>query len=193
MYWCADFDVDDALDHGLQIDAWLLQYQYEHGGSTTKATVARRDEPQQRGSLCAKLRSGIGSLPILRGMLSSPVGQVVKPKRRKWQSRAAEHFDTIQRTVRESHHLYFDGVVKYRDAAAFYEDFTDDWNHPITDRGPGYPEFWPYAQRIDVAQWKRVVPEGVTVSGLAAAAPLRCIGNRCFPSMPSSPRRFKLS
>jgi hypothetical protein len=171
-YWCANFDFADALDHGLRIDAWLLQYQYEHGGFEYQGNRRQKGRTTATWKSLREVELGDWLIAYLSGNAFFAVGQVVEPKPREWQSGVTEHFDTVGRTVRDGYHLHFDGIVRYRDAPAFYEDFTDDWNLPTKNRGPDYPDFWPYAQRIDVAEWQHVVPDGVNVSGLATAAPL---------------------
>ncbi|HEY7153371.1 MAG TPA: hypothetical protein VH575_05380 [Gemmataceae bacterium] len=73
-YWCANFDFDDVLDHGLRIDAWLLQYQYEHGGfeyqgnrrqkGRTTATWKSLREVEIGDWLMAYLSGGFFSLSV---------------------------------------------------------------------------------------------------------------------------------
>jgi len=180
-YWCANFDYAKVLTYGLRIDAWLLQYQYEHDG------FEYQGNRRQKGRTSAALRS-LCSVEIddwiiayLAPSTFFAMGRIIEPRGREWQAGAVEHVDTVERTVRERCHLHFDGVVKYRDAPAFYEDFADHWSLPVQERGHGEPVAWPYPQRIDVEEWQHVVPQGVTVSGLAVAAPLPLYRKPLFP------------
>ncbi len=43
--WCVNFDVVPVLRHGLVQGMWLMQYQYAHGGTTTKGTRPRSLQP----------------------------------------------------------------------------------------------------------------------------------------------------
>lgn len=180
-YWCANFDFDEVLDHGLRIDAWLMQYQYEHDGFEYQGNHRQKGRTTATWKCLCEVEIGDWLIAYLSGNRFFAVGRVVEPKRRDWQISAPEHFDTVERTVRQGHHLFFDGIVRYRDAPAFYEDFTDEWNHPRREFGPDEPDFWPYAQRIDVAEWQHVVPDGLNLSGLATAAPLPLYRRPLFP------------
>jgi len=169
-YWCGNFDYPDVLDHGLQIDAWLLQYQYEHAGLEYQGNRHLKGRTTMAWKSLGEIQIGDWLIAYLRGNKFFAIGQIAHRRRRKWQAAAIEHLDTIERTVREGCHLYFDGIVRYHDATAFYEDFTDPWNLPPPNRRSGDPAFWSYAQRMNVEAWQHVVPHGVTVSGLATAA-----------------------
>ncbi len=96
------------------------------------------------------------------------VGQGIEPRDRPRHGGAALHTDTIERTVRQHTHLFLAGVVRYTDAPALYEDFTDPWRCPAAQTGANQPSEWEYSQRIDVREWERVVPAGVHVDGLAS-------------------------
>ena len=166
--WCANFDGGPVLDHGLEINAWLMQYQYEHGGFEFQGN--RR----QKGKTTAALKSlcdiSIGDwiLAYLSGNAFFAIGQVCQPRK---VSRGDIHTDTVARTVLERRHIHLDGIVRYADAEAFYEDFTDSWSLSIDPRRPKQPPRWRYPQRIDVTRWDNVVPNGITMTGLATAAP----------------------
>ncbi len=167
-YWCANFDGGDVLDHGLEIDAWLLQYQYKNGG------FEYQGNPRQKGRTTAVWKSlteisvGDWLLAYLPGNAFFAVGKVRRP--RKFPKNAV-HKDSAKRTFTEKQHLYLDGIVQYTDAEALYEDFTDSWSHSLTRRHKGQPRTWLYPQRVDVDEWKYVVPDGITMTGLACAAP----------------------
>jgi hypothetical protein len=180
-YWCANFDDTDVLDHGLEIDAWLLQYQYEHGGFDYQGNRRRKGRTTAVWKSLREVEIGDWLLAYLSGGWFFAVGRVVEPKTLERQAGAVQHCDTVERTVGQGHHLYFDGVVRYRDAPAFYEDFTDPWNVSTEGMRDHQPANWPYAQRIDVAEWQHVVADGVNVSGLATAAPLPLYRRPLFP------------
>jgi hypothetical protein len=180
-YWCANFDGTDVLEHGLEVHAWLLQYQYEHGGFGYQGNRRQKGRTTAAWKSVLEVEIGDWLMAYLSGGWFFAVGRVVEPKTREWQAGAIQHSDTVERTVRQGHHLYFDGIVRYRDAPAFYEDFADPWNVSTDGMRDHQPESWPYAQRIDVAEWEHVVADGANVSGLAKAAPLPLYRRPLFP------------
>ena len=94
------------------------------------------------------------------------VGEVIEPRGRTRYQGHPRHEDTVERTTNERRPLHLDGVVKYTDTPAAYEDFTDPWHHRGLNPHSGDEEVWRYPQRIDVREWLHRVPSGVTVPGL---------------------------
>ena len=168
-YWCANFDFGDVLDHGLEINAWLMQYQYEHGGFDYQGVRPQKGRTTETWKSLTDISIGDWILAYLSGSAFFAIGQICAPRDSKGKT---VHTDTVRRTVKEARHLHFDGVVRYADAPAFYEDFTDHWKLSLDPPRQGQPPDWLYPQRIDVARWDNVVPDGIEMTGLAAAAPL---------------------
>lgn len=167
-YWCANFDGGPVLDPGFEINAWLMQYQYEHGGFEFQGNRRQKGKTTATWKSLCDISIGDWILAYLSGSTFFAIGQVCLPRK---VSRGDGHTDTVSRTVSEARHIHLDGIVRYTDAEAFYEDFTDTWNLSIDPRRPNQPQHWLYPQRIDVTRWENVVPDGITMSGLARAAP----------------------
>lgn len=167
-YWCANFDYGDILVHGLDINAWLMQYQYEHGGFDYQGNRRQKARTTETWRSLTAVAAGDWLLAYLSGNAFFAIGQICLP--RKLQTQECQT-DSVSRTVKDARHLYFEGLVRYLDADVLYEDFTDEWNSP-NDGHSDRPPFYPYAQRIDVIEWENVVPDGIEMSGLASAAPL---------------------
>lgn len=163
-YWCVNFDGDAELDHGLDCNLWLMQYQYAHGGF----------DFQEKNRTTINWKSACQIVPGDYLVAYLPrrfyaIGQVISPRLLSKPSGVTIHKDRVERTITEKQHKFFDGVVQYQDAAAFYEDFTDTKtkSFPAPRGGKSrQPKTWKYAQRVDVAEWKLVNDEGVPVVGL---------------------------
>jgi hypothetical protein len=167
--WCVNFDTElTILQHGLSEQLWLMQYQYSHGGHTYQG------HPDQIASTTTNWRRVLPHIQPgdwLVAYLARPprffaVGQVIEPRERARDQGHPRHEDTVERTTNEHRHLHFDGLVRYTDTPAAYEDFTDPWDHRGANPRSGKEEVWRYPQRIDVRQWLHHVPGGVTVPGL---------------------------
>ncbi|MFN6109563.1 MAG: hypothetical protein ACK493_04220 [Planctomycetota bacterium] len=167
-YWCGNFDTENTLGHGLAINSWLMQYQYAHSGFDYQGTRRQKKMTTEAWKMLKRVSVGDWIIAYLPNNTFFAFGQICEHKTRKG---VQVHSDSIKRTIAEACHLHFDGVVKYKDAPAFYEDFTDKWNVQLK-ASKSQPRNWLYAQRIDVADWKGVVMEGVQLPGLAKAAPL---------------------
>ncbi len=165
-YWCLNFDFSEVLEHGLTNQMWMMQYQYGHNGKTNQGNKIRAITSNWKAA--ARIKPGDWCVAYLKRNKFFAIGQVIAPRR------SATHQDTLKRTLggraRERHHLYYDGIVYYTDAAgALYEDHTDRWRLA--------PEEYPYAQRIDVREWQyaRQGENGAFVArelpGLLEAAP----------------------
>lgn len=153
-YWCVNFDFETCLQHGLHRKLWLMQYQYpdDHGnvfqgGNQQAATTSNWKR-------MAEIQPGDRVVAYLRGNRFFAVGTVIPPRRPTGPHAAG----TIEEYVKDKEsHRYSTGRVSY--TPVFYEDFSDNWRHPDSP-------LVRYAQRIDVADWQQVVPEGVVVKGL---------------------------
>ena len=159
-YWCVNFDSEASLEHGIEKNLWMMQYQYadshgnEHQGYK-KGAITRNWRQLE------KIKPGhwlVAYLPGNRAITGNPfyaIGKVVTPRRLKT---AHDHTDTIEGYLkRQKSHEHSTGYVYY--TSVFYEDFTDKWIDP-GDKISRYP------QRIDVEGWLQYVPEGVLVPGL---------------------------
>lgn len=189
-YWCVNFDGEAGpmgklpkeyvLRHGLQEQAWLMHYQYSHGGHIYQG------HPDQVVATTTNWRSlgGIRPGDWLAAYLPSSrffsVGEVITRRKRERHLQQVLHRDTIARTTCQHGHRYLQGIVDYTDASAFYEDFTDEWSLDLTNPYSQLPETWAYPQRVDVAEWKHVVEDGVEVRGLAQAAPFPAYRRAAF-------------
>jgi hypothetical protein len=169
-HWCANFDHPDVLAHGLSHDTWLMQYQYEHGGFDYQGNRRQKARTTAIWKSLTEIAVGDWILAYLTGNNFFAVGKVRRTKRFANKSNTTIHTDEVARTVKELCHLHFDGIVRYPDAPAFYEDFTDQWSLPSVESHEKVPASYPYAQRIDVVQWENVVGGGLRLPGLAAAA-----------------------
>lgn len=156
-YWCVNFDFDECLKHGLEKNLWMMQYQYaldedhvfqgERKGSVTANW--RRTKYIQAGdwfvAYLPKKKSANGNAFFA-------IGQVREPRKL---ASPSSSVSTVEEYIdAQSSHDVANGVVRYSDAPMFYEDFDDSWF------AADYPEL-KYAQRIDVDQWKHIVPGGV--------------------------------
>lgn len=147
-----------------------MQYQYEHGGFDYQGNRRQKARTTAIWKSLTGIAVGDWILAYLTGNNFFAVGKVRHPNRFANKSKTTTHTDEVARTVRESCHLHFDGIVRYLDAPAFYEDFTDQWSLPSGKSPEKVPPSYPYAQRIDVVQWEHVVRDGVCLAGLASAA-----------------------
>ena len=169
-YWCCNFDADagiEILRHGLQINSWLMQYQYEHSGFENQGN--RRQKARTTAALSSMCDVNIGDFLIayLKGSRFFGIGQVVAPRKLASLPDSEQQIDSIERTIADKAHRYLSGLVKYRDAPAFYDDFTDTWNFSTEGQAGLVPPLWPYAQRIDVEEWQYKVQAGVEVPGIS--------------------------
>jgi hypothetical protein len=189
--WCVNFDVEPVLRHGLAEEMWLMQYQYAHGGYEYQGNQDQIAPTSLNLRILPGIEVGDWFAAYLPRQTSRrqgrppkgtffAIGEVIEPRDRPRHRRAARHFDYVARTVREHSHSFLDGVVGYTDAPVLYEDFTDPWRCPEEQRAENQLSEWLYPQRIDVREWEAVVPSGVQVPGVAAAAPFPAYRQAAF-------------
>ena len=171
-HWCANFDNLGVLQHGLSRHCWCTQYQYEHGGFEYQGNIRQKARTTVTWNSLTDVSIGDYIIAYLRPSKFFAVGQICKPRKVVKKAASALYTDKVSRTTDEWEHLHFDGIVRYSDAPAFYEDFTDHWSFSTDGVSGIEPPSYPYAQRIDVVEWEHVVPNGVPVAGLSVAAPL---------------------
>lgn len=163
-YWCANLDSPACLEHGIDNDLWLMQYQF----ADEKHDHIHQGYKKPQISLNWNRMKAISPddwfvayLPRKRAANRNPfyaVGQVGKPRR---PQTADDPVKTVAEYLRQQRsHEHRTGYVYY-DAPVFYEDFADKWRDP--DDGISR-----YAQRIDVKQWQHYAPDGVWVEGLGS-------------------------
>jgi hypothetical protein len=87
-YWCANFDGTDVLEHGLEIHAWLLQYQYEHGGFDYQGNRRQKGRTTAVWKSVREVEIGDWLMAYLSGGWFFAVGRVVEPRTREWQAGA---------------------------------------------------------------------------------------------------------
>jgi hypothetical protein len=167
-FWCVNFDLDaSVLDHGLEEGAWLMQYQYSHNGHAYQGQQNQIAATTKNWKAVRDIKPSDWLVAYLPSNRFYAVGEVIAPRSRDRHLGQPHHEDTVGRTVDEHTHRYRTGVVKYTDALAFYEDFTDRWSRSVVNSHSKRPERWQYAQRVDVNQWQHVNPGGVEVKGLS--------------------------
>ena len=173
--WCGNFDRGagkdecEVLQHGLRINSWVMQYQYEHGGYEYQGNLRQKARTTEALNSMCDVHIGDTLVAYLKGSMFFAIGRVVEPRKLSCLPASKLQVDSIKRTTakNEKCHQYLSGLVKYRDAPAFYDDFTDKWHLDTKHHGPDAPPFLPYAQRIDIDEWKYEVEGGVVVHGLA--------------------------
>jgi len=160
QYWCLNFDHEICLQHGMQNNLWLMQYQYpdllgnEFQGGNQKGATTRN------WKRLGQIRPGDKVVAYLSGNKFFATGTVIAPRHKK---SSTDKVDTIDDYIaRQKSHRTQSGFVFYTDA--FYENFDDPWRHPVQKLSR-------YAQRIDVDQWTHVAFEGVSVRGLGDLPP----------------------
>jgi hypothetical protein len=169
-YWCCNFDAEagiEILRHGLQINSWMMQYQYEHSGFENQGNRRQKARTTVALSLMCDVSIGDYLIAYLKGSRFFGIGQVVAPRKLTTLPGSEQQIDSIERTTTDKAHRYLSGLVKYRDAPSFYDDFTDTWNFSTEGQVGLVPPFWPYAQRIDVEEWQYKVQAGVVVPGIS--------------------------
>ncbi len=168
-YWCVNFDDYDVLLHGIEINSWMMQYQYEHAGFDYQGGKDKKAKTTISWQSLPDIVAGDWLLAYLKPSTFYAIGEVVEP--RVFGSLSGQFIiDTVDRTTKENRHLHFDGIVRYSDAPAFYENHSDTWKLRGAVDGSG-PAWFDYAQRIDVEKWLHYYQHGVTLGGLATVAP----------------------
>lgn len=157
-YWCANFCHEDVLTHGIERKLWMMQYQYDDEDSEfqgdSPAAITRNWRRLEEISIGDRFAA------YLKQNRFFATGTVMKPRHGKT---SRDHTDTVEAYLnRKRSHDRKTGFVFY--TPIFYENFTDKW------RIPGEPlSRWP--QRIDVDEWRDLVPDGVVVKGLNKIPP----------------------
>jgi len=171
-FWCVHFDAEErVLEHGFQESLWLMQYQYSHGGHAYQGGRKQITAASKNWNALREIKPGDWLVAYLRSKRFFAIGKAIEPRSRERHHGQPHREDTVERTVKEHAHRFLSGVVRYADAPAFYEDFTDSWSRRVTNDFSHQPEVWRYPQRIDVDGWREVVRSGVEVKGLADAVP----------------------
>lgn len=169
-YWCVNFDIEERiLEHGLEESLWLMQYQYSHDGQSFQGERNQIAATTKNWKALQKVKPGDWLVAYLPNNRFYAIGKVIEPRSRDRHCDQPHHEDTIQRTVHDHNHIFRSGVVRYTDAYALYEDFTDPWNHAVINQSSQQYEVWLYPQRIDVKEWKYILRSGIEVHGLAEA------------------------
>ncbi len=168
-YWCANFDHDEVLQHGLRENFRAMQYQYSHGGLVYQGSRNQLGATTKHLRAVTEIKVGDWLVAYLNPKTFFAVGEVVAPRQRAWQREQPVHEDSIERTVVEHSHRFLDGVVRYTpETTVFYDDFTDAWVRSGVNKFSEQREDWKYPQRIDVREWEHKCT-GVQVDGLGEA------------------------
>jgi hypothetical protein len=169
-FWCANFDTEPpVLDNGLEQGFWAMQYQYSHDGHIYQGHRDVIASTSKNWNAVRDIKAGDWLAAYLQSSRFYAIGEVCEPRPRDRHAGQPHHQGSIARVVREHEHRYRSGVIRYADASAFYEDFTDNWSRSFVNHYSQAPENWRYAQRVDVRDWLYVVRGGVEVEGLADA------------------------
>lgn len=170
-YWCANFDNYSALTHGIENDSWLVQYQYEHAGFDYQGHRNQRGMVKRAWKGFSDVQIGDWLVAYLKSNTFFAIGQVRQP--RIFSNPDVQiNDDTVERTLHEKSHKHLAGVVRYRDAPAYYEDYTDSWRYNLDEPGEGVPPYFSYPQRLDVDSWLHYVDGGVYLGGLGPIVPI---------------------
>lgn len=146
-YWCANFEHDACLRHGLAGGFWLMHFQYTDDDDGHRRSRITTNYQQLQG-----VQAGDMLVAYLRTNTFYAVGKVVAPKRVATQSDTVDTIgDYLQR-----HRAYNTGYIYFTGTVA-YENHTDPWRDP----DPGWNAAYPV--RIDVAEWEDRVQVGVEV------------------------------
>lgn len=166
-YWCMNFDADEVLQHGFQENFWAIQYQYSHGGHVYQGNPSQLPSTTKNLRAVTGIEAGDWLVAYLKPKTFYAVGEVIEPRTRSRHFGQPIHEDTIERTVMEQTHRYFDGIVRYTsETSVFYEDFTDPWALSGINSHSEQREDSKYSQRIDVREWEHACA-GVQVDGMA--------------------------
>lgn len=149
--WCANFELDHVLQNGLSNAMWMFQYQYAHDGFDYQENPAQKHMIRNNLKTVARINSEDWLLAYLAASATTnqtstfyAVGQVIEPRLR-FSSTVSE--DTIERTLLENKHRHLNGIIRYKDAPAFYEDLSDDWSCPADQSRGDQPKVFLYPQR----------------------------------------------
>ncbi len=156
-YWCVNFDSEACLEHGIDKNIWMMQYQYadDHGnvfqgGNKKSATTLnwRRLKNISDGDWF------VAYLPRDRTVTGNTFFAIGKARMPRRSYTSGDHKSTVEQyVIDQKSHNHSTGYVYYEDALVFYEDFTDKWR--------AEDHVMRYAQRIDVEKWQHYVPAGV--------------------------------
>lgn len=171
-YWCVNFDSVSkvCLQHGIDRQLWLMQYQYADDQGNVFQDGRQRASTTSNWRRMKEIKVGDKFVAYLPGNKFYAIGTVIEPRRAK---KPNDPSDTIDEYVaRKQSHDHDTGFVYY--TPVFYEDFTDKWRHPDD-------ALMRYAQRIDVDEWRYYVPDGVVVKGLGEIPPYEKAVHAVFP------------
>ena len=155
QYWAANFDFHECLQHGLDNQFWMMQYQYTddvtglvyQGVNPGKVTINwKKTKSVQIGDVLVAYLRRKGN-PNRNGFFA--IGRVIEPRKKATSKSSLEAYVAHKRS-----HDHKKGIIHYKDAPALYEDFDDTW------RASFDPNFR-YAQRIDVDHWEFIKADGV--------------------------------
>jgi hypothetical protein len=144
-YWCANFEHEDCLRHGISSGLWLMHYQYTDADEGNRRSCISKNYRQLEG-----VHAGDLMVAYLPTNTFYATGKVVRPRRA---ATSADTHDTIDAYLQRQE-AYDSGFVYFSHTVA-YENHTDPWRHPEWDAA--------YPVRIDIAEWENHVPAGVEV------------------------------
>ena len=178
-FWCANFDNYSALTHGIAINSWLVQYQYEHSGFDYQGNKKQRGMVSRSWKDFSDVRIGDWLVAYLKTSTFFAIGQVRSP--RVFDNATMDiHDDTVERTLDTKSHKYLTDIVRYEDAPGYYEDYTDPWRYHIEEPDDGVPPSFLYPQRIDVDTWLHYSEDGVYLEGLGPIVPIHQLREPLF-------------
>ncbi len=152
----------------------MMPYQYEHSGFEHQGNRRQKARTTSALSSICDVNTGDFLIAYLKGSRFFGIGQVVFPRKLALIPDSEQQIDSIERTTADKAHRYLSGLVKYRDAPASYDDFTDTSKFSTEGQEGVVPPFWPYAQRIDAEDWQHKVQAGVEVPGISEFVEFPC-------------------
>ena len=95
LHWCVNFDDDSAvLNHGLEISAWLMQYQYSHTGEIYQGHADQFRRVTRNWNAVRDIKSGDWLIAYLPQNRFYAIGQVIAPRVRDSHRGQPSHEDT---------------------------------------------------------------------------------------------------
>src|SRR5713226_2650231 len=119
-YWCANFENDPCLRHGMEWEFWLMHYQF-----TDTDDGNRRNRIVMNYRRLQDISVGDEFVAYLRSNTFFASGKVIAPRRQPTGADVHASIDDYLsgRKAYDSEFVYYRGTVAY-------ENHTDPWRHP---------------------------------------------------------------
>jgi hypothetical protein len=167
QHWLFNHDLWRVKEHALDINAGMCQYLFAHSPWVYQGHQDQRPMTQKAWRLLAQVRPGDKFVPWLpKDRMPERVKRphvfavgTVRPPRK-----PPDHIESAL-TNANGGQTYWEGVIHYHDAPAYYQDWTTSFyiyaraagsKHAVRD-----DEKHLYPQRADVEEWLYVCRQGV--------------------------------